>query len=136
MKVVPFCLTLITAIASLVLSALLFFSGRATHELQETLATQNRTIQQGASSAQIHQRMLGDLARLSLEHPKIRELLEKNGYHVERRTPPAAPQPEAAPAASPEATPDATPEATPAATPEPTATPRSSRNKNSSRRSR
>lgn len=133
MKVVPFSLTLITAIASLALSALLFFSGRATHELQEKLAAQNRTIQQGASSAQIHQRMLGDLARLSLEHPKIKELLEKNGYHVERRAAQtAASQPEPAPAASPEPT----PETAPAATPEPTATPRSSRNNNSSRRSR
>lgn len=128
MKVVPFVLTLITAAASLVLSILLFFSGKASGELQEKLAVQNRTIQQGASSAQIHKQMLGDLARLSLEHAKIKDLLEKNGYHVERRNRPAAS------AAEPAA--EATPEATPTATPEPTATPRSSRNKNSSKRSR
>jgi len=127
MKVVPFSLTLIIAIASLVLSGLLYSTGNATRELQEKLATQNRTIQQGASSGQIHQQLLSDLARLSLQHAKIKELLEKNGYHVERRSAQAAPP-------QPEASPEATP--APAATPEATATPRPSRNQNSSRRSR
>ncbi len=128
MKVAPFFITLIIAAASLVLSIMLFFAGNAATELQTKLAAQNRTIQQGASSAQIYKNLLSDLARLSLQHPKIKDLLEKNGYHVERRANPEGAQNEPAPVATPEAAPEATPEAT--------ATPLSSRAKTPSKRSR
>ncbi len=109
MKVFSFYLTLALGLASLGASiALISVTGKNKH-LQTELAQVEQKIQRGANHTAIVRNLLSDLGQLSVEHPRIKTLLENNGIEVTLREPAAAPEAEEAAEPTPEPTPAPTP---------------------------
>ena len=84
-----------------VICLVLCISSRALHrgnkELQTRAQTQQTEIAKGNQLNQIGQKLLREMAVLSLNHEKIKTVLQENGYAVTTSASTSTPEPESTP---------------------------------------
>jgi|GEM_PF-2495295 len=117
MKAAPYYVIVALAVVTLALAVTTLVLDKSARALQTEFSEQTRRISQGTNAERLIRQMLGDLARISVNNAKIKDLLARNGYTVEVENPSAASaQPAEAPAAQSAANPTPAPSATPART--------------------
>lgn len=113
MKAAQYYVILALALVTLVLTVMYVVSSEANRKLRDDFELQSARIAQGTTAERYVRAMLNDLARISVNNDKFKDLLTRHGFSVEvQSAEPAAPP--AAATAAPEAGPEATPNAAPA----------------------
>ena len=75
---------------SILLVIAMFTLSQNNQGLTKELQVQQNVINQGRVGEQVGQAVLRDMASLSLQNPKIKEILAKNGFNVTRNDTPQA----------------------------------------------
>lgn len=94
MKAPQFYITVGFSVICLILSVMAISLGQSSQDLQSKLQVQQVEIQRGMANKQNGQKLVNDMAQVSLKNEKIKQVLARNGYTVN------APSPSPSPAAS------------------------------------
>jgi len=91
MKAASYYLIVALAVVTFGLAITTLVLDSSSRALQTEFNEQTRLISQGNNAERLIRQMLGDLARVSINNAKIKDLLGRNGYTVEVENPaPAA----------------------------------------------
>jgi len=89
MNIHQFYITLAGGTLALILSITTIVLGTTNNKLQREFQLQQAEINKGSMAVQLSRNILTDMAQLSLQNPKIKEILAKHGYTVNVNPAPA-----------------------------------------------
>ena len=99
MKAPQFYITVVLSAICLVLSIVAMHLGQTSQDLQTKVQAQQLEVNRGLAARQTLQKLVNDMAPVSLKNEKIKQVLARNGLTVSTPTP--SPSPAGAAVASP-----------------------------------
>ena len=91
MKSSQFYITVVISALCLILSVVAIHLGQSSQDLQGKLQAQQVEINRGMANKQSGQKLVNDMAQVSLKNEKIKQVLARNGYTVNAPSPTPAP---------------------------------------------